>query len=90
MKTEQKKQIELISEITLLSQLINYRLDELQPCVFKNKTKVLFTNLREQSIKLDKVINPFTTKLEGNEDLYTKAVDYIDNYFKKLHDETIL
>lgn len=85
MKTEQEKQIELISEITLLSQLINYRLDELQPCIFKNKTKVLFTNLREQSVKLDKVINPFTTRLEGNEDLYTKAVDYIDKAIKQIH-----
>jgi hypothetical protein len=85
MKTEQEKQIELISEITLLSQLINYRLDELQPCIFKNKTKVLFTNLREQSVKLDKVINPFTTRLEGNEDLYTKAVGYIDKAIKQIH-----
>jgi hypothetical protein len=46
---------------------------------------VLFTNLREQSVKLDKVINPFTTRLDGNEDLYAKAVDYIDEAIKQIH-----
>ena len=86
MKTEQAKQIELISEITLLSQLINYRLDELQPCIFKGQTKIMFQNLQAQSEKIDKVVNAFTTKLEGGEDQYQYIANGLDNYFKKLHD----
>ncbi len=90
MKTEQEKQIELISEVTLLSQLINYRLDELQPCIFKKNTKKLLQNLIAQSEKIDKVVNDITTKLEGGEDQYQYIANGLDTYFKKLHDETIL
>jgi hypothetical protein len=39
MKTEQEKQIELISEITLLSQLINYRLVSYSLVFLKTKQR---------------------------------------------------
>ena len=86
MKTELSRQQELVTEVVLLCQLINYRLDELEPCIFKNDAKKLLQNLIAQSGKIDKIVNTFTTRLEGGEDQYQYVANGLDIYFKKLHD----
>ena len=80
------RQQELCTEVVLLCQLINYRLDELEPCEFKKDAKKLLQNLIAQSEKIDKIVNTFTTRLEGSEDQYNYVANGLDVYFKKLHD----
>lgn len=75
------EQVKLIGQIMTICQVLNYKLDELQPCIFKGQTKVLIKNLQAQSEKVDSIVNSMTTKID-NHGCYLRVVEQIDKIFE--------